>query len=171
MTTLRVATALGSFRVLLHDGQAPKTCRYFSELARGGGLDGTSIFRIVSGRNHAPKEPCPIHIVQMGRKGESEEEFTALPHECTARTGLKHTKWTVSAARFDVDRVYGSFFVCMRDEPSLDYGGSRQPDGQGFAAFGRVVSGFEALEAAYLLAEAEELMTLEVPIHTVLVEP
>ncbi len=34
-----------------------------------------------------------------------------------------------------------SFFFCIDDQPELDFGGRRNPDGQGFAAFGRVVAG------------------------------
>ena len=55
----------------------------------------------------------------------------------------------------------------MRDEPALDFGGKRQPDGQGFAAFGRVVAGFETIEHAYRRAESEEVLKTEIPIHTV----
>lgn len=37
------------------------------------------------------------------------------------------------------------FFICIGDQPSLDFGGKRNPDGQGFAVFGRVVSGMEVV--------------------------
>ena len=33
------------------------------------------------------------------------------------------------------------FFICIGDQGELDFGGKRNPDGQGFAAFGRVVEG------------------------------
>jgi peptidyl-prolyl cis-trans isomerase A (cyclophilin A) len=35
------------------------------------------------------------------------------------------------------------FFICINDQPELDFGGARNPDGQGFAAFGRVVQGMD----------------------------
>jgi peptidyl-prolyl cis-trans isomerase A (cyclophilin A) len=44
-------------------------------------------------------------------------------------------------ARSDPDTATHSFFICVGDQPELDFGGRRNPDGQGFAAFGRVVAG------------------------------
>ena len=40
-------------------------------------------------------------------------------------------------------RSGSAFFICIGDQPSLDFGGMRNPDGQGFAAFGRVVEGMD----------------------------
>ena len=55
----------------------------------------------------------------------------------------------------------------MRHEPELDFGGSRQPDGQGFAAFGRVIDGFDTLERIYRRAELGEMLTNGIPIYEV----
>ena len=41
------------------------------------------------------------------------------------------------------------FFICVGDQPALDFGGARNPDGQGFAAFGRVVRGMDVVEAIH----------------------
>jgi peptidyl-prolyl cis-trans isomerase A (cyclophilin A) len=46
-------------------------------------------------------------------------------------------------ARSGPDTAVSDFFVCIGDQPSLDFGGKRNPDGQGFAAFGRVVRGMD----------------------------
>ena len=42
-----------------------------------------------------------------------------------------------------------SFFICVNDQPELDFGGKRNPDGQGFAAFGRVVEGMDVVRKIY----------------------
>jgi peptidyl-prolyl cis-trans isomerase A (cyclophilin A) len=46
-------------------------------------------------------------------------------------------------ARDGPDSATSDFFICVSAQPSLDFGGRRNPDGQGFAAFGRVVQGMQ----------------------------
>jgi peptidyl-prolyl cis-trans isomerase A (cyclophilin A) len=48
-------------------------------------------------------------------------------------------------ARSAPDSARDEFFVCIGDQPSLDFGGARNADGQGFAAFGRVIRGMEVV--------------------------
>ncbi len=48
-------------------------------------------------------------------------------------------------ARFGPDSATSSFFICIDDQPDLNYGGRRNPDGQGFAVFGEVISGMEVV--------------------------
>ena len=43
------------------------------------------------------------------------------------------------------DSARSDFFICLDDEPSLDFGSKRYEDGQGFAAFGRVVKGMDVV--------------------------
>jgi peptidyl-prolyl cis-trans isomerase A (cyclophilin A) len=50
-------------------------------------------------------------------------------------------------ARFAPDSAQCDFFICINDQPSLDFGGLRNPDGQGFAAFGQVTAGMEVVAA------------------------
>lgn len=170
MAELIVDSQIGQFTIALCEDRAPATCAYFSALARSGALHDSSIFRIVAETNHQPKDLCPIHIVQIGPKQRFSGNRHAVRHEGTNLTGISHKKWTVSAARFDLNELYGSFFVCMRDEPALDHGGERQSDGQGFAAFGHVVAGFNTMESAYRRAEAEEMLKNGIPIHAVLLQ-
>lgn len=170
MVELIVDSQIGQFTIALCEDHAPATCAYFSALARSGALHDSSIFRIVAETNHQPKDLCPIHIVQIGPKQGFSGNRHAIRHEGTNLTGISHKKWTVSAARFDLDELYGSFFICMRDEPALDHGGKRQFDGRGFAAFGHVVAGFDTIERAFCHAETNEILKNEIPIHTVLLQ-
>jgi len=162
--TLVFSSELGEFSILLHYDRAPVTCRYFCDLVRNGGLSDSSVFRIVAERNQQPDDPCPIHVVQIGPGHNIFGDRQFITHEGTNLSGLSHPKWTVSAARFGPGEVYGSFFICMRDEPELDFGGRRQPDGQGFAAFGQVIEGFDTLEQIYQRGECDEMLTNEIPI-------
>ena len=43
------------------------------------------------------------------------------------------------------DSARSDFFICLDDQPSLDFGGKRFDDGQGGGAFGRVVKGMDVV--------------------------
>ena len=69
-----------------------------------------------------------------------------ITHEPTSLTGLRHRNGTISIARDAVGTgTAGAFFVCIGDQPALDFGGKRNPDGQGFAAFGHVTNGMKLI--------------------------
>jgi peptidyl-prolyl cis-trans isomerase A (cyclophilin A) len=156
LARVRIETELGAILVEVFEGQAPASAAYFLADVRTGLFDGTSFFRIVTLDNQSAEPYRQIEVIQGGLKHEKTELPPVIPHETTAMTGLKHLKGTVSLARFAPGAVYHSFFICLRDEPALDFGGARNPDGQGFAAFGRVVEGFEVVERVYARREAEE---------------
>jgi peptidyl-prolyl cis-trans isomerase A (cyclophilin A) len=144
-TLVEVTTAGFSFVIAVCVAQAPESCAYFLADVDAGALDGSSVFRIVNLHNQPQALPAKIEVIQMGWRENDPGIPASLRHETTGVTGLRHTRGTVSLARFAPGAVYHSWFVCMRDEPELDEGGARHPDGQGFAAFGCVAQGFEHL--------------------------
>lgn len=170
MSRVTVKTTLGSFGFEMFGDRAPATCAHFRSVIRSGAFDDASVFRIVGPPNHQPGEPNPIEVIQLGPRGCVESEHVEVPHESTKATGLKHLRGTVSAGRVDLGHLFGSFFVCMRDEPALDHGAGRHPDQQGFAAFGQVISGFGVLEKIMQRAEASDFLTREIPILSVTLE-
>ncbi len=167
MQTLSFESKFGAVQILMRVDRAPKTCRYFSDLIKNGAYAKASIFRIVTTSGIQASADSEIDVLQAGPAQQFSGPRHITEHESTATTGLRHRKWTVSAARFDLGELYGSFFICLRDEPTLDFGGSRQPDGQGFAAFGEVIEGFENLEKIFMQAEASDLLRKEIPISDV----
>jgi len=87
-----------------------------------------------------------IEVIQAGINPARESEaFPPIALERTRVTGLKHLAGVISMARAQPDTATSDFFICVTDQPSLDYGGARNPDGQGFAAFGQVVSGMDVV--------------------------
>ena len=158
MTRLRVDTSAGTFEIRLYETQAPQTCSYFLELVAKDQLLGAQAFRMLSDRNAELSAGSHIHVIQFGREDWMRTRHHPVPHEDTRSTGLAHRRWSVSAARFGEMELYGSFFVCMRDEPALDYGGDRHADGQGFAVFGEVSAGFEVLEQIFCAPTCGDLL-------------
>jgi peptidyl-prolyl cis-trans isomerase A (cyclophilin A) len=138
-----------AFTIAVCVDQAPVSGAYFLADVDGGVLDGSSIFRIVNLDNQPAHHPAKIEVIQMGLREHDPTIQPTIKHESTSVTGLRHRRGTVSLARFAPGAVYHSIFVCMRDEPCLDEGGARNPDGLGFAAFGYVAEGFEQLQRIF----------------------
>jgi peptidyl-prolyl cis-trans isomerase A (cyclophilin A) len=144
-TRVEVCTSDFTFIIAVCTAQAPISSAYFLADVDAGTLTGSSIFRIVNLHNQSSDHPSKIEVIQMGHRDTNSDIPPSIRHETTGMTGLRHTKGTVSLARYAPGAVYHSLFVCMRDDAGLDEGGSRHPDGLGFAAFGFVAEGFEYL--------------------------
>jgi len=165
MVRVQVAAERGHFTLEVQEDRAPASAGYFLADVRAGLYDGSSFFRIVTLANQQAEEGRRIEVIQGGMKHEREDLPAVIPHETTAMTGLRHLKGTASLARFAPGAVYHSFFICLRDEPALDFVGVRHPDGRGFAAFGRVAQGFEVVERILARAEAREYLENEIKIE------
>jgi peptidyl-prolyl cis-trans isomerase A (cyclophilin A) len=87
------------------------------------------------------------------------ESLPPVPLERTRDTGLRHVAGTVSMARGEPDSARSDFFILLDDQPSLDFGGLRFDDGQGGAAFGRVVHGLDVVRAIQQQPVQEQRLT------------
>src|SRR3989440_8804620 len=104
-----------------------------------------------------------MEVIQVGVNPElKNKEFEPIKLERTNQTGLKHVNGAISMARLGADTATSDFFVCIGDQPELDYGGKRNPDGQGFAAFGKVVKGMDVVKE--IQAAPAEGQTLKPPV-------
>ena len=142
-----VETDMGAFELDVDAGRAPVTAGNFLRYVDGGHYDGGTFFRTVHAENQ-PNDSIRIAVIQGGRNPEA-EAFPAIALERTSETGLMHVDGAVSMGRTGPDTATDSFFICIGDQPSLDFGGMRNPDGQGFAAFGRVVEGMDVVRAIH----------------------
>jgi peptidyl-prolyl cis-trans isomerase A (cyclophilin A) len=107
-----------------------------------------------------------MQVVQAGiNPARRDEAFPAIPLERTSVTGLRHVVGTVSMARGPgADTARSDFFICLDDQPSLDFGGLRFDDGQGAAAFGRVVAGMEVVRRIQQQPVDKQALTPPIPI-------
>ncbi len=158
---VRITTALGSFAVEVYPDKAPLTANDFLAYVDQGLLNGSSVYRIVSMANQPDTVPAKIEVIQFGLK---EARLPNVPHETTAQTGLLHKDGTLSLARLAPGTGSSAFFICVGDQPSLDFAGKRNPDGQGFAAFGQVVEGMDVVRVIFGRAEAKDQMEHPIPI-------
>ena len=144
---VRLETALGNIDLVIDTRHAPITAANFLKYVDGKFYDGGQFHRATRPDNYTPAPPDrpAMAIVQARINPERRRDgFDPIPLERTSVTGLKHIVGTISMARAaQADTARSDFFICLDDQPSLDFGGKRFEDGQGGAAFGRVVRGMD----------------------------
>jgi peptidyl-prolyl cis-trans isomerase A (cyclophilin A) len=140
-----IETAHGSISVEIDTQNAPGTAANFLYYVEHGFYDGGRFHRTVTPDNQ-PNDEIRIEVIQGGiDPARDDERNDAISLERTTVTGLQHLDGTISMARFAPDSAVSDFFFCIGDQPVLDLGGMRNPDGQGFAAFGRVLDGMDVV--------------------------
>src|ERR1044071_2729789 len=140
-----VQTELGDILLEVDPTRAPATSANFLRYVDARHYDGGTFHRTVKMDNQ-PDSPVKIEVIQAGvNPDRAKSGFPAIPIERTIVTGLRHTDGVISMARGQPDSATSGWFICINDQPSLDFGGPRSPDGQGFAAFGRVLQGMDVV--------------------------
>jgi peptidyl-prolyl cis-trans isomerase A (cyclophilin A) len=164
VVSVLLRTSAGDVEIEVDEARAPLTAANFLRYVDGGYYDGGRFHRTVRLDNQ-PGKTVLIEVVQAGvnpmpaRKG-----FEPIRLERTRDTGLRHRDGTVSMARDTPDSATSDFFVCIGDQPELDFGGRRNPDGQGFGAFGRVVRGMDVVRRIQAAPADGQALTPPVPI-------
>lgn len=158
-----IQTAEGDIEAELYARQAPVTVTNFLRYVHEGWYADGAFFRAVTASNQ-PTNRVKIQVVQAQANPARQTEFLpAIPLERTRDTGLRHLDGTLSMARDGPDTAQDHFFICIGDQPELDFGGRRNPDGQGFAVFGRVVKGMDVVRKIH--AAPADGQTLTPPIR------
>lgn len=140
-----IATELGDIHVAVDLENAPVTSANFLRYVDAGLFDSACFYRVVRPDNQ-PKDSVLIAVIQGGRYEEEETGgFPPIAHETTELTGIQHLNGVISMARWTPGTATSEFFICVGDQPDLDFGGKRNPDGQGFAAFGKVTKGMDVV--------------------------
>jgi peptidyl-prolyl cis-trans isomerase A (cyclophilin A) len=148
---VRIETSFGTIDLAIDVGRAPVTAGNFLKYVDGGFYDGGRFHRATRADNYMPNLPNrPLLEIIQGdiNPARSVERFPPIPLERTSVTGLTHVVGTVSMPRGNqADSARSGFVIHLNDQPSLNHGGMRFDDGQGTAAFGRVVAGLDVVRA------------------------
>jgi peptidyl-prolyl cis-trans isomerase A (cyclophilin A) len=148
IVVVTIETSAGSIDVEIDARHAPITAANFLRYVDAKMYDGGRFHRAVRLDNQARKDVL-IQVIQGGRNPEQAKTirgFGAIPLERTSVTTLRHVDGAISMARGNTaDSASSDFFLCVGENPTLDFGGARAADGQGFAAFGRVVRGMDVV--------------------------
>lgn len=144
---LGIGTTVGTFYIAVDTKRAPVTANNFLRYVDAGLYTHGRFHRATRSDNYTPAPPDRpmMNIIQGGIDPTRRSEgFLPIPLERTSVTGIRHLTGVVSMARGTAaDTATSDFFVLLDDQPSLDFGGRRFEDGQGGAAFGRVLSGLD----------------------------
>lgn len=150
--TVEMVTSAGDIRIDLYPQAAPVTVENFLAYVDGGFYSNARFYRVVRMDNQQQNK-VKIEVIQGGLELEAADlPFEAIRHESTQTTGIKHLDGVISMARGEPGTAASEFFICINDQPELDFGGQRNPDEQGFAAFGRVVDGMEIVRRIQKMA-------------------
>jgi peptidyl-prolyl cis-trans isomerase A (cyclophilin A) len=146
-TVVTFETEKGSIDLEVDAARAPITAANFLRYVDGGFFDGGTVNRAVRPDNTV-RHDVEIQVIQFQIDAAKEAQaFAPIPLERTSVTGLRHIDGTISMARGAPDTATGSFSIVIGAQPEMDFGGRRNPDGQGFAAFGHVVRGMAVVKA------------------------
>lgn len=188
-TIVRIDTEFGPIRVELDEQASPITTTNFLHYVEEGLYDGGTFHRTVRMDNQSnanlprrkdvedangtplPNDQEMIEVVQATINEERQEELgEPIPLERTSETGLRHVDGTISMARTTPDSAVADFFICINDQPALDFGGKRNVDGQGFAAFGRVIEGMDVVRTIHGQPAEGQHLDPEVTINRIVIE-
>lgn len=167
LVAIVISTDRGDIGAVLDSAKAPITVTNFLRYIDAGLFSGGQFHRTVTPSNQ-PRDSVRIEVIQgRGRITQPDSGFAPIPLERTTVTGLQHVDGTLSMARASANSARSAFFITIGNQASLNEGGARNPDRQGFAAFGRVTTGMEIVRAIQRAPHADQNLTPPVMIRSI----
>jgi peptidyl-prolyl cis-trans isomerase A (cyclophilin A) len=165
-----ISTQLGDIEAELYIDKAPVTAGNFLKYVDSGKYNTNACFYRTARMDNQPGKTVKIEVIQGGLYSDSVIEkiqFPPIRHETTRETGLLHKDGVLSMARMEPGTASSEFFICVGDLPELDFGGKRNPDGQGFAAFGKVIKGMDIVRKIQQQKDSEQYLLNPVKIISI----
>ena len=153
---VKLATSAGDIVLELDRAKAPKTVDNFLQYVAAGHYDGTVFHRVI-----------PNFMIQGGgMSADMKEKPTRAPIALETAGGLVHERGTVAMARTaNPDSATAQFFINLKRNAFLDAGDARA--NPGYAVFGKVVSGMEAVDRIAQVPTGSKGMHGDVPLQPV----
>ena len=164
---IQIKTELGNIDIELYRGKAPATVLNFMHYIDSALYKEACFYRVVRNDNQ-PHDSVKIAVIQGGRWENESNGFPPIKIETTKATGILHKNGTISMARSSPDSATSEFFICVGDQPELDYGGKRNKDGNGFAAFGKVINGMEIVNKIHKISSSGQYLEKQVKIYDII---
>lgn len=167
-----IETRQGDIVIELYPEQAPRSVEAFLTYVKRGYYRNSSFYRVLNDENQ-PSDALKAALIQGGTyrsQPRLNDTLPGIPHESTNITNILHKDGTISLARTEPGTATTEFFICIGDQPGFDYGGENNPDGQGYAAFGRVVKGMDVVRRIYRMRETDQYFDPPVDIFNIKVD-
>jgi peptidyl-prolyl cis-trans isomerase A (cyclophilin A) len=165
--TIIIKTELGDITVELFSEKAPLTVANFMHYVDASLYDSSCFYRVVRSDNQ-PKDSVKIAVIQGGRWMKEDSAFSPVMLETTEITGIRHKNGVISMARSSPDSATSEFFICIGNQPELDFGGKRNKDGKGFAAFGKVINGFDVINKIHGIKAPDQYLENNILINKII---
>ena len=163
---IKIETDFGPLQIELYPDKAPVTVSNFLRYVDENRYDDFHFYRVVHMGNQ-PSNDIKIEVIQGGLGFDKHPiELSPITHETTKKTSIKHENGTISMARLEPGTASSEIFICINAQPELDYDGKRNPDGQGFAAFGKVVSGMDIIREIQLMPSEDQMLINKVNVKS-----
>jgi peptidyl-prolyl cis-trans isomerase A (cyclophilin A) len=160
-----IKTEMGNIEVEIFQNKAPVSAGNFLKCVDEGVYKNSFFYRTVRPDNQ-PDNEIKIEVIQGGIL-EKADNYPPIKHETTKETGILHKDGTISYARNKPGTATTEFFICIGDQPELDYGGKRNPDRQGFAAFGRVIKGMDIIREIHMRPADNQMLNPKIKIFNI----
>jgi len=161
-----IKTELGDITIELFADKAPVTVSNFLRYIDSSLFNNSCFYRVVRADNQ-PNDSVKIAVIQGGRWQNENKGFPPILHETTAKTGIQHKNGVISMARATPGSATSEFFICVGDQPELDFGGKRNKDGLGFAAFGKVIDGSDIVKKIHSISTPGQYLEKKIIINKI----
>ncbi len=153
---VKLATSAGDIVIELDKAKAPKTVDNFVQYVKDGHYNGTVFHRVI-----------PSFMIQGGgMTADMVEKKTRAPIPLESKNGLSNVRGSIAMARTgDPNSATSQFFINVQDNPRLDAANAR--DGNGYAVFGKVISGMEVVDKIRVVPTSSKGMHDDVPMMPV----
>ena len=157
---VKLTTSMGPIVIELDKAKAPVSVENFVKYVEAGHYNGTIFHRVI-----------PNFMIQGGGfTKDMQQKPTQAPIKNESTNGLKNDNYTVAMARTGVrDSATSQFFINVKDNEFLNFSGEN-PQGWGYAVFGKVVEGKEVVDKIKGVATSNSGMHQNVPVAPVMIE-
>ena len=166
---IEIETGRGDIEIELYPDQAPKTVTAFLSYVDSGYYKNANFYRVLANDNQPSNAP-KAQLIQGGiwkTNYKLSSSLPGIPHETTQQTKILHKAGVISLARAAPGTAGTEFFICIQDQPGFDYGGNNNADGQGYAAFGKVIKGMDIVMDIYNAPEYDQALDPPVDIYNI----